>query len=60
MLVFDQANFSGTRPLLWLLNREVDSLTFSQELEYGAADRAAVKKVLDTTFIADEAKPLVY
>ena len=58
-LAFDQPNLSSAWSLLRLLDAEVHSLTFSEELEHSAADRATMKEMLNTAFVADEAEPLV-
>ena len=38
---------------------ELHPLSFTQELEHGAADGAAMEKVLDTALVADESEPLI-
>jgi hypothetical protein len=58
-LAFDQANVACPRALGRVLDLEFDSLTFAQELEDGAANRAAVKEMLDPALVADETEPLV-
>jgi hypothetical protein len=56
---FDQTDFTSARTLARLFRRELDALTFAQQLEHGAPDRAAVEEVLDTAFVADEAEAFV-
>jgi hypothetical protein len=56
---FDQTDFASARTLARLFRRELDTLTFAQQLEHGAPDRAAVEEVLDSAFVADEAEALV-
>jgi hypothetical protein len=56
---FDQADLTGARTLAGLFRRELDALTFAQQLEHGASDRAAMEEMLDPTFVADEAEALV-
>ena len=58
-LAVDQANIASARALLGFLRGEVDPLALTQELENGAAHRAAVKEVFDSALIADESKPFV-
>ncbi len=58
-LAFDQANIASARSLLRFLRRELDSLTFAQEFEDRAADRATVKKVLDAAFVTNEPESFV-
>jgi hypothetical protein len=56
---FDEAHFSGARTLAGFFLGELDSLTFPEQLEYGAAHGAAMEEVLDSTFVANESEPLV-
>src|SRR5438552_3554373 len=56
---FDQAHVAGARALAGLFGSEFDALTFAQQLEYGAADRAAMEKVLDAAFVANEPETFV-
>ena len=56
---FDQANITCTRSFRRLLGLELHALSFAQQFEHSAADRAAVKEVLDASFITDEPEPLV-
>ena len=58
-LAVDQANIASARALLGFLRGEIDPLALTQELENGAAHRAAVKEVFDSALIADESKPFV-
>jgi hypothetical protein len=58
-LTFYETNVSGARALLRFLRSELDALTFAEQLEDGAANRAAMKEVFDPTFIADKPEPLV-
>ena len=58
-LAVDQANIASARALLRFLRGEIDPLALTQELENGAAHRAAVKEVFDSALIADESKPFV-
>ena len=58
-LTFYETNVSGARSLLRFLRSELDALTFAKQLEDGAANRAAMKEVFDSTFIADKPEPLV-
>jgi hypothetical protein len=58
-LAFDQPNVASARALGRFLDLELDPLTLTQELENGAANRAAVKEVLDPGFVSNETEPLV-
>jgi len=58
-LAFDQADVASARTFGGFLDLELDSLPFPQELEDGAANRAAVEEVLDSALVANEAEPLV-
>ena len=58
-LAVDEPHFSGARSLGRLFGRELDPLTFAEQLEHGATNRRAMKEVLDTTFVANEAETLV-
>jgi hypothetical protein len=55
----NQPNFTGPWPLLGLLDGEVDTLTFSEQLEDRPADGTTVEEVLDSSFVADKAEPFV-
>src|SRR2546423_2492766 len=57
--VFDEADVAGARSLLGILRREFDALTFAKQLEHRTAHRAAVKEVLNSAFVADEAEALI-
>jgi hypothetical protein len=54
-----ETNVPSARTLLRLLRSELDALTFAKQLEDGAADGAAMKKVFDPPFIADKPETLV-
>src|SRR5262249_27636758 len=56
---FDQPDFAGARPFAGLFRRELHPLSFAQQLEHGAADRAAVEEVFDSTLVTNETKALV-
>jgi hypothetical protein len=58
-LTFDQSNVASARALGRFFDLEFDSLTLAQELEDGAANRAAVKEMLDSGFVSNETEPLV-
>jgi hypothetical protein len=58
-LAFYETDVAGARTLLRFLRSELDALTFSKQLEDGAADRAAMKEVFDPAFIADKPETLV-
>ncbi len=58
-LALEQANFSGARALAGIFLGELDALAFTKQLEDGAADRAAMEKVLDSPFVANESKTLI-
>jgi hypothetical protein len=58
-LTLDEANVAGARALLRFLRSELDTLSFAKQLEDGAPDRAAMKEVLDSAFIADKPETLV-
>jgi hypothetical protein len=58
-LAFDEPHVAGARTLLRVFRCELDALTFAQQLEHGPADRAAMEKVFDSAFIADEPEPFV-
>ena len=58
-LSFDEANVAGARALLRILRREIDTLAFAQQLEHRAADGAAVEKMFNPAFVADEPEPFV-
>ena len=46
-------------PFCRILRRELDALTFAQQLEHGASHRAAVEEVLDPALVADEPESFV-
>src|SRR5437773_1951406 len=56
---FDQPYVPGARALLGIFRGELHTLAFPQQFEDGAAHRAAVEEVFDSTFVADEAETLV-
>src|SRR4051812_44959391 len=56
---FDEPDFSGPGSLAGFFLRELNPLAFAQQLEHGASDRAAVKEMFDSAFVADESEPLV-
>src|SRR5262249_25356479 len=56
---FDQSHRTTARTLPGLFGCELHPLSFAQELEHGAADGAAMEKVLDTALVADESEPLI-
>jgi hypothetical protein len=58
-LTLYEADVSGARPLLRFFRSELDALTFAQQLKNRAADGAAMKEVLDSTFIANEPEAFV-
>jgi len=56
---FDQTHVACAWALLRIFRSEFDPLTFAEQFENGAANRAAVEKVLDPTLVADEAESLI-
>jgi tryptophan 2,3-dioxygenase len=58
-LPFNQSNVSRARPLLGLLDRELDSLALSKQFEHRAANRAAMKEMLESGLIPYESEALV-
>jgi hypothetical protein len=56
---FDQPHVAGAWALLGIFRSELHTLAFPQQFEDGAAHRAAVEEVLDSTFVADESETLV-
>ena len=56
---FDKPYVAGTWALLGIFRSEFHTLAFAQQLEDGAAYRAAVEEVLDSTFVADEPETFV-
>ena len=58
-LTFYETDVSGAWTLLRILRSELDALTFAEQLEHRAANRAAMKEVFDPAFIADEPEPFV-
>ena len=58
-LAFDEANVACARALGRIFDLEIDPLAFPQELEDGAANRAAMEEMLDAALVADEAEALV-
>jgi hypothetical protein len=59
LLSFNESHISSTRTLLRFLDRELDALAFSKQFKHGAANRGAMKEVLESGFIPDEPKALV-
>ena len=59
VLFFDETHVAGSRALLRVFGCEIDPLPLTQELEYRAADRATVEKVLNTTLVADKPESFV-
>jgi hypothetical protein len=59
VLTLYKANVAGARSLLRFLRSELDALAFAQQLKYCAPDRAAMKEMLDSPFIADKPETLV-
>jgi hypothetical protein len=59
VLTLYKANVAGARSLLRFLRSELDALAFAKQLEDGAPDRAAMKEVFDSPFIADKPETLV-
>jgi hypothetical protein len=58
-LTLYETDVSRARTLLRFLRSELHALTFAEQFEDGAADRAAMKEVLNPAFIANEPEPLV-
>jgi hypothetical protein len=58
-LTLYETNVTGARSLLRLLRSELDALTLAKQLKNGAPNRAAMKEVLDSAFIADKPETLV-
>jgi hypothetical protein len=58
-LTFDETHVSGARTLLGFLDREVDALAFSKQLEYRAPHGTAMKEVFESGFVANEPEALV-
>src|ERR1051326_2685042 len=56
---FDQPDFAGAGSLAGFFRRELHPLSFTQQLEHGATDGAAVKEVFDPTLVPDETKAFV-
>jgi hypothetical protein len=56
---FDETNLPGSGALAGVFLRELDTLTFTQQLEHCAPHGTAVEKVFDSTFVADESEPFV-
>ena len=59
VLFFDETHVAGSRAFLRVFGREIDPLPLTQELEYSAADRATVEKMLNTTLVADKPESFV-
>ena len=59
VLAFDEANVARARALGRILDLEIYPLTFPQELEDSAANRAAMEEMLQAGFITNEAEALV-
>jgi hypothetical protein len=58
-LTVDQADFCCSWTFGGFLGRELDALTFPEQLEYCAADGRAMEEVFDAAFVANEPEPLV-
>ena len=58
-LTLDESNVAGARSLLRLLRSELNALAFTQQLKHCAPDRAAMKEMFDSPFIADKPETLV-
>jgi len=58
-LAFDQANLTGAGPLGRFFLSEFDPLPFTQQLEDRAPDGTAMKKMLNSPFIANKAEAFV-
>ena len=58
-LALDQANVARARALLRVFRSEFDPLPFAQQLEHRTPYGTAVKEVLDSALIPDEAEALV-
>jgi hypothetical protein len=58
-LTFYETDVSGARSLLRFLRSELHTLPLAEQLENGAADRAAMEEVFDTSLIADKSEPFV-
>jgi hypothetical protein len=56
---FDEPNFSGAGSFAGFFLRELDALTFPQQLEDRSAYRAAMEEMFDSAFIADESETFV-
>src|SRR6185295_16623613 len=56
---FDQADIARPRAFSGVLRRELDALSFAQQLEHRASHRAAVEEVLDAALVADEPESFV-
>jgi hypothetical protein len=59
MLTVDESNFSRARAFRRLFSRELDALTFAEQLEHCAADGRTMKKMLDAGFVSNEPEALV-
>jgi hypothetical protein len=58
-LPFNQPHVSGPRTLLGLLDGELDPLAFPEQFEHRAANRAAMKEMLQAGFITNEPEAFV-
>jgi hypothetical protein len=56
---FDQADVARTGSFLGFFGGEFYPLPFAKQLKDGASYRAAVEKVFDSAFVADEPEPFV-
>src|SRR6266496_2397522 len=56
---FDQPDLARPWALAGFLRRELHALAFAQQLEHRAPDGAAVEEMLDSTFVPNEAVPLI-
>jgi hypothetical protein len=55
----DEAHVAGARTFGGIFGRKFYALTLAKQLEHGAAHRAAMEKVLDPAFVADEPESLI-
>jgi hypothetical protein len=58
-LPFNQPHVSRPRTLLGFLDGELDPLAFPKQLEHRAANRAAMKEMLQAGFITNEPEAFV-
>jgi hypothetical protein len=55
----DETNVAGARTFPRFFGRKFDALTFAKQLEHRPAHGAAMEKVLDSAFVADEPESLI-